>query len=133
MLLLEAEKIIGKFHFLLAKPIYYFRENQYRSSPSNQYRYRQEESIRKDVLRERRIRQTALNERINALQNAMEKDLMVQHELTLDALEKELRQSMDEELVELENSVLAREEPECEKNLTYVFNGSIRTRGEIRG
>ena len=88
-------------------------------------RYRQEESIRKDVLRERRIRQTALNERINALQNAMEKDLMVQHELTLDALEKELRQSMDEELVELENSVLAREELRMREELNLRLQREV--------
>ena len=88
-------------------------------------RYRQEESIRKDVLRERKIRQAALNERIVAMQEAMEKDLMVQHELTLDALEKELRTSMDEELVELESSVLAREELRMREELNLRLQREV--------
>ena len=51
-------------------------------------RFRQEERLRADLRRERRIRQQAITERVSAMQEALASDLAVQHELTLDSLEK---------------------------------------------
>ena len=50
-------------------------------------RFRQEERLRADLRRERRIRQQAITERISVMQDALASDLAVQHELTLDSLE----------------------------------------------
>jgi len=44
------------------------------------------------------------------MQEAIANDLAVQHELTLDALEKEMRTDMEVELAEMERSTLAGEE-----------------------
>ena len=52
-----------------------------------QARFRQEERLRADLRRERRLRQQAITERVNAMQEAVSKDLATQHEMTLDALE----------------------------------------------
>ena len=51
-------------------------------------RFRKEERLRADIRRERRLRQQAINERVIAMQENLAKDLAVQHEMTLDALEK---------------------------------------------
>ena len=62
-------------------------------------RFRNEERLRADIRRERRLRQQAINERVIAMQDNLAKELAVQHELTIDALEKELREQMESELV----------------------------------
>ena len=54
-------------------------------------RFRQEERLRADLRRERRLRQQAISERVNAMKANIAKDLAAQHDLTLDALETELR------------------------------------------
>ena len=52
-------------------------------------RFRQEERLRADIRREKRLRQQAIDERIIAMKESVAVDLAVGHELTLDALEKE--------------------------------------------
>ena len=54
-------------------------------------RFRNEERLRSDIRRERRLRQQAINERVIAMQENLAKDLAVQHDLTIESLEKELR------------------------------------------
>ena len=63
-------------------------------------RFREEERMRADIRRERRLRQQAISERVAAMQDAIANDLAVQHELTLDALEKEMRSEMEVELAD---------------------------------
>ena len=63
-----------------------------------QARFRDEERLRADLRRERRLRQQAITERVHAMQKAMANDLATQHEMTLDGLERDLRQSMESEL-----------------------------------
>ena len=73
-------------------------------------RFRQEERLRADLRRERRLRQQAISERVEAMKANIAKDLATQHELTLDALENELRTTMEAELETMEREVLAAEE-----------------------
>ena len=73
-------------------------------------RFRQEERLRADLRRERRLRQQAITERVNAMKANIAKDLAVQHVLTLDALENELRGTMQAELETMERDALAAEE-----------------------
>ena len=47
-----------------------------------QARFRQEERLRADLRRERRLRQQAITERINAMKATIATDLATQHELT---------------------------------------------------
>ena len=54
---------------------------------NTQARFRQEERLRADLRRERRLRQQAITERVNAMKENIARDLATQHELTLDALE----------------------------------------------
>ena len=70
-------------------------------------RFRQEERLRADLRRERRLRQQAITERVNAMKANIAKDLATQHELTLDALENELRSTMEAELETMEQDALA--------------------------
>ncbi len=76
-------------------------------------RFRNEERLRSDIRRERRLRQQAINERVIAMQENLAKDLAVQHELTIDALEKELREQMSR-LAAIEKEALVK------KSLSYV-------------
>ena len=82
-----------------------------------QARFRQEERLRADLRRERRLRQQAITERVNAMQDAMAKDLATQHEMTLDALEHELRGNMEEELEQMQRDALAMEESRMRQEL----------------
>ena len=82
-----------------------------------QARFRQEERLRADLRRERRLRQQAITERVNAMQEAVSKDLATQHEMTLDALEHELRSNMETELEQLERDALAQEESRMRQEL----------------
>jgi len=75
-----------------------------------QARFRQEERLRADLRRERRLRQQAITERVNAMKANIAKDLATQHELTLDALERDLRTAMEAELETMERDALAHEE-----------------------
>ena len=68
-----------------------------------QERFRNEENLRADLRRERRLRQQAISERVFALQEAMVSDLEQQHEMTLSSLETELRNQMEEEKVKMKN------------------------------
>ena len=43
-------------------------------------RFREEERMRADIRRERRLRQQAISERVSAMQDAIANDLAVQHE-----------------------------------------------------
>ena len=70
-------------------------------------RFRQEERLRADIRRERRLRQQAITERVVAMQEALAQDLSIQHELTLDSLEKEMREGMERDLSTLERDSLA--------------------------
>ena len=70
-------------------------------------RFRKEERLRADIRRERRLRQQAINERVIAMQENLAKDLAVQHEMTLDALEREMREQMEQELSAMEKEALA--------------------------
>ena len=72
-------------------------------------RFRQEERLRADLRRERRLRQQAITERVNAMKANIAKDLATQHELTLDALENELRVTIEAELETRERDALAAE------------------------
>ena len=74
-------------------------------------RFRNEERLRSDIRRERRLRQQAINERVIAMQENLATDLAVQHELTIDALEKELREHMELELADMERKPLFKKKP----------------------
>ena len=88
-------------------------------------RFRQEERMRADIRRERRLRQQAIAERVSAMQDAIANDLAVQHELTLDALEKEMRTDMEVELAEMERSTLAGEETRMREQLDLRLKREI--------
>ena len=88
-------------------------------------RFRQEERMRADIRRERRLRQQAIAERVSAMQDAIANDLAVQHELTLDALEKEMRADMEVELAEMERSTLAGEETRMREQLDLRLKREI--------
>ena len=80
-------------------------------------RFRQEERLRADLRRERRLRQQAISERVEAMKANIAKDLATQHELTLDALENELRTTMEAELETMERDALAAEEARVRQEL----------------
>ena len=88
-------------------------------------RFREEERMRADIRRERRLRQQAISERVSAMQDAIANDLAVQHELTLDALEKEMRSEMEVELAEMERSSLASEETRMREQLDLRLSREI--------
>ena len=88
-------------------------------------RFREEERMRADIRRERRLRQQAISERVAAMQDAIANDLAVQHELTLDALEKEMRSEMEVELAEMERSALANEETRMREQLDLRLSREI--------
>ncbi|MBP66525.1 MAG: hypothetical protein CMA67_04620 [Euryarchaeota archaeon] len=88
-------------------------------------RFREEERMRADIRRERRLRQQAISERVSAMQDAIANDLAVQHELTLDALEKEMRSEMEVELAEMERSALASEETRMREQLDLRMSREI--------
>ena len=88
-------------------------------------RFREEERLRADIRRERRLRQQAISERVSAMQDAIANDLAVQHELTLDALEKEMRSEMEVELAEMERSSLASEETRMREQLDLRLSREI--------
>lgn len=88
-------------------------------------RFREEERMRADIRRERRLRQQAISERVAAMQDAIANDLAVQHELTLDALEKEMRSEMEVELAEMERSSLATEEARMREQLDLRLSREI--------
>ena len=90
-------------------------------------RFRQEERLRADLRRERRIRQQAITERVNVMQDALASDLAVQHELTLDSLEKEMREEMERDLSTLERDSLAREESRMRGELELRLNRQLET------
>ncbi len=90
-------------------------------------RFREEERMRADIRRERRLRQQAISERVSAMQDAIANDLAVQHELTLDALEKEMRSEMEVELAEMERSSLASEETRMREQLDLRLSREIST------
>ena len=90
-----------------------------------QARFRQEERLRADLRRERRLRQQAITERVNAMQEAVSKDLATQHEMTLDALEHELRNNMEQELEQLEREALAQEESRMRQELDLRLHRQV--------
>jgi len=90
-----------------------------------QARFRQEERLRADLRRERRLRQQAITERVNAMQEAVSKDLATQHEMTLDALEHELRNNMEQELEQLERDALAQEESRMRQELDLRLHRQV--------
>ena len=90
-------------------------------------RFRQEERMRADLRRERRLRQQAITERVNALKANIAKDLATQHELTLDALENELRGTMEAELETMERDALAAEEARVRHELDLRLERQIQS------
>ena len=65
-------------------------------------RFREEERIRATLRRDKRIRQQALGEKLSLMQDNMARELTERHEMTLDALERELRTEMENEIEQLE-------------------------------
>ena len=90
-------------------------------------RFRQEERLRADIRREKRLRQQAIDERITAMKETVATDLAIRHELTLDALEKEMREGMEQELAEMERESLAKEEGRMRKQLDLRLNRQIES------
>jgi len=90
-------------------------------------RFRNEERLRSDIRRERRLRQQAINERVIAMQDNLAKEMAVQHELTLDGLERELREQMETELAELEKDALTKEESKLRSEYEVRLNRKIET------
>ena len=90
-------------------------------------RFRQEERMRADLRRERRLRQQAITERVNAMKANIAKDLATQHELTLDALENELRGTMEAELETMEQDALAAEEARIRHELDLRLERQIQS------
>jgi hypothetical protein len=88
-------------------------------------RFRQEERLRGDLRREKRIRQQAMDERIAAMKDSVATDLAVSHELTMDALEKEMREDMEQELAEMERESLTREEGRMRMELDLRLNRQL--------
>ena len=91
---------------------------QFTSTPSPSFdqtlmqssRFRDEERVRANLRRDRKIRRQALAERISVMQDNMASDLSRQHDMTLDALERDLRTEMENELNQMESETLTREE-----------------------
>lgn len=96
-------------------------------------RFRQEERLRADLRRERRLRQQAITERVNAMKANIAKDLAVQHELTLDALENELRGTMEAELETMERDALAAEEARARHELDLRLERQVQALHEKHG
>ena len=90
-------------------------------------RFRQEERLRADLRRERRLRQQAITERVNAMKANIAQDLAVQHELTLDALENELRSDMEAELETMQRDALAAEEARVRQELDLRLERQIQS------
>lgn len=90
-------------------------------------RFRQEERLRADIRREKRLRQQAMDERIAAMKETVATDLAISHELTLDALEKEMREDMEQELAEMERESLAKEEGLMRKELDLRLNRQLES------
>ena len=65
-------------------------------------RFREEERLRSRLRRDRRLRLKAQSERIAAMQDNISSELETRHTMTIEQLERELRQEMDEELQQLE-------------------------------
>ena len=89
-------------------------------------RFRNEERLRSDIRRERRLRQQAINERVIAMQENLAKELAAQHELTIDALEKQLREQMEQELTSMEKKPLFRKSPNYGQNMKCVLIVRLR-------
>ena len=100
---------------------------------NTQARFRQEERLRADLSRERRLRQQAVAERVNAMKANIAKDLAVQHELTLDALENELRTAMEAELETMERDALAHEEARIRHELDLRLERQVAALHEQHG
>ena len=96
-------------------------------------RFRQEERLRADLRRERRLRQQAITERVNAMKANIAKDLATQHDMTLDALENELRSSMEAELETMERDALAAEESRVRHELDLRLERQIQAMHEQHG
>ena len=96
-------------------------------------RFRQEERLRADLRRERRLRQQAITERVNAMKANIAKDLATQHELTLDALENDLRSTMEAELETMERDALAAEEARVRQELDLRLERQIQAMHEQHG
>lgn len=92
-----------------------------------QARFRQEERLRADLRRERRLRQQAITERIHAMKANVAKELAVQHDMTLDALERDLRSNMEDELAKLERDSLAHEEAKIRQELDLRLHRAVST------
>ena len=90
-------------------------------------RFRQEERLRADLRRERRLRQQAITERVNAMKANIAKDLATQHDLTLDALENELRTDMEAELETMQRDALAAEEARVRHELDLRLERQIQS------
>ena len=73
-------------------------------------RFREEERLRADLRRDQKMRRQALAERISVMQDNMAIDLSRHHDMTIGALERDLRDKMVEELSQLESETLTREE-----------------------
>ena len=88
-------------------------------------RFRQEERLRADLRRDRRLRQQAITERIQTMKSNIAQELAVQHEMTLDALERDLRTNMEEELATLERESLASEEARMRQELDLRLHRQV--------
>ena len=75
--------------------------------------------MRADIRRERRLRQQAISERVAACRCHCQRPCC-QHELTLDALEKEMRSEMEVELAEMERSALLPKKHACVNSSIFV-------------
>jgi hypothetical protein len=73
-------------------------------------RFRDEERLRAGLRRDKKIRRQALTERISVMQDNMAVDLSRHHDMTIGALERDLRSQMEQELSHLESETLTREE-----------------------
>lgn len=90
-----------------------------------QARFRQEERLRADLRRDRRLKQQAITERIQAMKTNIAQELAVQHDMTLDALERDLRTNMEEELATLERDSLATEEARMRQELDLRLHRQV--------
>lgn len=88
-------------------------------------RFRQEERLRADLRRDRRLRQQAITERIQAMKSNVAQELSLQHDMTLDALERDLRSNMEEELATLERESLATEEARMRQELDLRLHRQV--------
>ena len=79
-----------------------------------------------DLRRERRLRQQAITERVNAMKANIAQDLAVQHELTLDALENELRSDMEAELETMQRDALPQKKQGFVRSSTCDLNANSK-------